>query len=1097
MLDQLEKDVDRHISTHTERSDDDRAAVHILETFLRSEGRINPSFATDDKWPNHDGTFEFVPNPEISRAPRQTFYVQIKGTRNYSEKNGVVKYTLRDLAFPAFMYKKVSLDPGILFVILNPTERGDERVFWKYISASLLRSMDFAKNSMTISFTTEEEILNDNESVFSFCNSLNKITECHSFISQLEVYNYPLEEIERIIKVCSEEISESIDDLSILNNNRDNISQQILKRLDNLCVSALLLNAINGGYSCPSVGLAWEYSLLKIETKYLGDFYRGLRYIGRRIPGEGQSERLMLKYYGFMWQIRKSLSFNHGITVLQNLEKFLEYTKTDEQDRQYYSLIADAFDLVNRELKIRSNTRFYVQKKLPFYIGTERYFEVTLQQAGAYASKYNRITAYTKLNISTSYSVQVEYVPVSIHLWGIDTEIKVITGWQVSVDPSCLNKLGKILNKPIKLSARFGEYDALMHFLTGTGMNFLEMIDLKEVRFSKLIEDIYKGTRTSYFKDVLQELRDKYAMGSTRFGRYTVRYLLLSLREELLDRVMPSQFSPQWNCTDLYLSKKCFPFECNPLISNLVGSNTSAISQARYLASIVERERTEMIVPYWAIMKSIQETGEIYCKLGGELTQTSIQKYNNQLDSWEKRQGNGIWINEDVAYIESFEVSTLSILKKLLELSHIPNRGQKELNNSFLRNCDIPFSDPRKVEALRYAFVNSRVLLIYGAAGTGKTTLIDYLSRMMKDRRKLFLTKTHTALQNLQRRIGSPGTDASFISIDSFTRKVNLSDYDIIFVDECSIIDNRVMEAFFKKMRSDTLLVLAGDIYQIESIDFGNWFSYAKDLIKTCGAKVELLSTWRTKDKNLIGLWTEVRSKGPLITEKLVIDGPFSENIGSNILKKELLDEVILCLNYDGKFGLNNMNSYFQNANTAEAVSWREWKYKVGDPILFNDTERFSLIYNNLKGRIVQIIKSDSCISFTVDIPIPLTEMDCKNDGLEFIDAMEDGTRIRFSVLDYDENMKDEERKKTIVPFQLAYAVSIHKAQGLEYQSVKVVIPNSNTERITHGIFYTAITRAKEKLKIYWSAETMQSVVNGFSSDSSRQKSLEIIKKKL
>ena len=96
-----------------------------------------------------------------------------------------------------------------------------------------------------------------------------------------------------------------------------------------------------------------------------------------------------------------------------------------------------------------------------------------------------------------------------------------------------------------------------------------------------------------------------------------------------------------------------------------------------------------------------------------------------------------------------------------------------------------------------------------------------------------------------------------------------------------------------------------------------------------------------------IGLWTEVRSKGPLITEKLVIDGPFSENIGSNILKKELLDEVILCLNYDGKFGLNNMNSYFQNANTAEAVSWREWKYKVGDPILFNDTERFSLIYNN------------------------------------------------------------------------------------------------------------------------------------------------------
>ncbi|MEI3553066.1 MAG: AAA family ATPase [Acutalibacteraceae bacterium] len=119
------------------------------------------------------------------------------------------------------------------------------------------------------------------------------------------------------------------------------------------------------------------------------------------------------------------------------------------------------------------------------------------------------------------------------------------------------------------------------------------------------------------------------------------------------------------------------------------------------------------------------------------------------------------------------------------------------------------------------------MLLIYGAAGTGKTTLINMISTMMAGRRKLFLcTKTHTALQNLQRRIENPGADASFVSIDSFTKRVNLPDYDIIFVDECSTIDNRVMKVFLEKMRPDTFLVLAGDIYQIESIEFGNWFSY-------------------------------------------------------------------------------------------------------------------------------------------------------------------------------------------------------------------------------------------------------------------------------
>ena len=187
----------------------------------------------------------------------------------------------------------------------------------------------------------------------------------------------------------------------------------------------------------------------------------------------------------------------------------------------------------------------------------------------------------------------------------------------------------------------------------------------------------------------------------------------------------------------------------------------------------------------------------------------------------------------------------------------------------------------------------------------------------------------------------------------------------------------------------------------------------------------------------------------------------------------------------------------FQNANTETAVVWRDWKYKVGDHILFNDTDRFSLLYNNLKGQIVQIELFDSRIRFTVDVEIPLTEQDCQNDGIEFIDIIDDVTRIRFDVLDFEEEMADEDRKKTIVPFQLAYAVSIHKAQGLEYRSVKVVIPSSNAEKITHGIFYTAITRAKEKLKIYWSSETMQEVVAGFSIDTSRQKSLAIIKEQL
>jgi ATP-dependent exoDNAse (exonuclease V) alpha subunit len=63
------------------------------------------------------------------------------------------------------------------------------------------------------------------------------------------------------------------------------------------------------------------------------------------------------------------------------------------------------------------------------------------------------------------------------------------------------------------------------------------------------------------------------------------------------------------------------------------------------------------------------------------------------------------------------------------------------------------------------------------------------------------------------------------------------------------------------------------------------------------------------------------------------------------------------------------------------------------------------------------------------------------------------------------------------VPFQVAYAVSIHKAQGLEYDSVKIVITDANEDDITHSIFYTAVTRARESLKIFWTPETQQAVL--------------------
>ena len=234
-----------------------------------------------------------------------------------------------------------------------------------------------------------------------------------------------------------------------------------------------------------------------------------------------------------------------------------------------------------------------------------------------------------------------------------------------------------------------------------------------------------------------------------------------------------------------------------------------------------------------------------------------------------------------------------------------------------------------------------------------------------------------------------------------------------------------------------------------------------------------------------------------IITEKLSMDGPFSEDLGKGIFDLED-DEVVLCLNYDGKFGLNNMNQYFQNANTkSEEFSWAEWIFKIGDRIIFLDTRRSSLLYNNLKGTIVNIVKSVSSIVFTIDIKTYLTEEQCKYESFEYVENTDDGTRIKLEVIAWDDELSEEDRIKTVIPFQIAYAISIHKAQGLEYKSVKVVIPSSNAERITHSIFYTAITRAKEKLKIFWSAETMNAIVKSFTEQEVEHRTLQLIKDRM
>lgn len=357
--------------------------------------------------------------------------------------------------------------------------------------------------------------------------------------------------------------------------------------------------------------------------------------------------------------------------------------------------------------------------------------------------------------------------------------------------------------------------------------------------------------------------------------------------------------------------------------------------------------------------------------------------------------------------------------------------------------------------------------------------MVDHIANYFADNQKLFLANTHPAVENLRRRVTAP--ESTFRTIASHKHNPS-GEFDLLVIDECSTVSNADLLNILQNT-SFKLIVLVGDVFQIESIRFGNWFNVVRSYIEPSSI-FELTTPYRTSSDELIDFWTKVRTLDEGITETIARN-KYSTDLDASLFDNHSADDIILALNYDGLYGINNINRFLQAGNTSPAVPWGPASYKVGDPVLFADTNRFKpLIYNNLKGTIVDIQASDGSIQFDVRLDRPVTELNVeKYSDLQWVS---DST-VRFAVYDIDISDEDDDTDTTTVPFQVAYAVGIHKAQGLEYDGVKVVITSANEDDVTHSIFYTAVTRARRDLRIYWSPETQQAVISGFRAADTRK----------
>jgi energy-coupling factor transporter ATP-binding protein EcfA2 len=781
------------------------------------------------------------------------------------------------------------------------------------------------------------------------------------------------------------------------------------------------------------------------------------------MDGDG-SERLMLKYYEYLLRLRILLKDSCGIDVLSNLESFP--VDLDPSLREYHEKIAARIQMLRSTPPgSGAQARYYIHKTRPFFVDGRIYYEVTFHRAVNKVSKFDRVIAFTDIDMTDKYSAMLTLHQDAIDVLGQTMPITIISAWEVSIRPCEFNNFARLVGITLRASTRSGEYRYLMDGLTSGKGSLLDLMDLPDDQYASARASGVAGTTKPEIFPVLDEARRVIRSGGP--GSNMLRYLMLRMRNE----VMKPQYSwqPCTRLSGLSLQYGCIPFDDMPFCSSPIGH------LVRYwdLVESLDSTNREHELLARKVRTNVETYGMLYTPVAdlaslGDVTQL-IATYNAKV--YYKHGERRLVQDKGHVFIQGYEDDTVAIVEKLQQDAAAGIDGYTPAVERWLSEAARGIDDDVKKDALKRLFSQSKVALIYGAAGTGKSTMVDHIAQYFNDKTKLFLAHTNPAKDNLERKVTAQ--NSTFRTISSHIHRTGADpEYDLLVIDECSIVSNADLLKVLEKT-SFRLLVLVGDVYQIESIKFGNWFSIIRSFVPST-AVFELTTPYRTKSPSLLSFWDRVRNIEDDIAEVIARNG-YSTVLDPSLFEAQRDDEIILCLNYDGLYGINNINRFLQSSNPNPDVTWRVSTFKVGDPVLFHESDRFRpIIFNNLKGKIVNIRIAVGQITFDVELDRPLTEFDVVAvDELEWVE----GSTVRFTVYDYDISDEDDDSVNTAVPFQVAYAVSIHKAQGLEYDSVKVVITDANEDDITHSIFYTAVTRARESLRIFWTPETQQAVL--------------------
>ena len=278
------------------------------------------------------------------------------------------------------------------------------------------------------------------------------------------------------------------------------------------------------------------------------------------------SERLMLKYYEYLLRVKRFLKSEYGMDILHNIDKFP--LNTDPVLSVYHKAIAGKIENLDLANALTEERRFYVYKIKPLFVDGAIYYEVTFSLANENVSKFDRLMAFTKLELIPNYAVLLRLSTTEINVFGVKMPILVIVDWKISIRTCELKNLGKVLGIDYP-DLRTKEYDNLMGYLTDSRCSLTEIVDFDEARFRTFLHRIQRGGKSRHISVLLIRCRD--IVTENRPGSTILRYLLLRMN----NKIIKSQYSPTpcHQLGDLCLTVKEKPFDRMPFSFSLVNHN--------------------------------------------------------------------------------------------------------------------------------------------------------------------------------------------------------------------------------------------------------------------------------------------------------------------------------------------------------------------------------------------------------------------------------------------------------------------------------------------------------------------------------------------